>query len=164
MNTTGRLAVYPGTFDPITYGHLDIIKRVSKIFENVIIAVANNEQKDMVFSLQERADFLKQTIGNDYKNIKIDSFEGLLINYLRKVKADVIIRGLRVVTDFDYEFASASMNNKLAPEIETVFLMTNEKYSFISSSLIKEVVKLGGDVTGYAPNLVIEKLKERIKQ
>ena len=147
MNTTGRLAVYPGTFDPITYGHLDIIKRVSKIFENVIIAVANNEQKDMVFSLQERADFLKQTIGNDYKNIKIDSFEGLLINYLRKVKADVIIRGLRVVTDFDYEFASASMNNKLAPEIETVFLMTNEKYSFISSSLIKEVVKLGEDVT-----------------
>ncbi len=157
-----KVAVYPGTFDPITYGHLDIIMRASNIFDKVIVAVANNLHKKTVFNVQERVSFLKHSL-KDAKNIEIDSFNDLLIDYLKKAKADVIIRGLRVVTDFDYEFALAAMNKKLAPHVETIFLMASEKFSFISSSLIKEVARFGGDVKGYAPDIVIEHLRKKLK-
>jgi pantetheine-phosphate adenylyltransferase len=161
MANIDKIAVYPGTFDPITYGHIDIITRASAIFNKVIVGVAKNSHKNPVFTIDERVSFLKQSLPA-LSNLAIDSFDELLVHYLKRVKADVIIRGLRVVTDFDYEFAFAAMNRKMAPEIDTVFLMTSEKYSFISSSLIKEVVRFGGDALGYAPEIVIENLKKRL--
>lgn len=157
-----RVAVYPGTFDPVTYGHIDIIKRAANIFDKLIVSVAKNVHKNPVLSIEERVDLLKKIVDSlNIENVEIDSFDGLLVDYLKRRGIKIIIRGLRVVTDFDYEFAYASMNQKLCPDIETVFLMTNEKYSFISSTLIKEVAMLGGDVSGYAPDIVINKLKEK---
>lgn len=161
MDKKHKIAVYPGTFDPLTFGHLDIISRASNIFDRLIVAVAGNKHKNPVFSIEERVSFLKNGLSN-LENVVIDSFDELLVGYLKKVKADVIIRGLRVVTDFDYEFAFAAMNRKMAPEIDTVFLMTSEKYSFISSSLVKEVLRYNGDVSGYVPESVIKELKNRI--
>lgn len=159
-----QIAVYPGTFDPVTYGHIDIIKRASSIFQKVIVAVANNPHKNPVFSIDERVNFLKEVVKDiNCTNLQITSFTGLLVDYIKQEKADIIIRGLRVFTDFDYEFAYASMNKKLSKDIETVFLMTSEKYSFISSSLVKEVAKLGGCVEGYAPDIVIKALTERLQ-
>lgn len=159
-----QIAVYPGTFDPVTYGHIDIINRAANIFEGVIVAVANNPDKNPVFTIEKRVGFLKQIIKDSNRNnIKIDFFKGLLVDYLEMKKANIIIRGLRVFTDFDYEFAYSSMNKKLSNEIETVFLMTNEKYSFISSSLIKEVAKLGGSVKGYVPEIVAKALIQKLQ-
>ncbi|MDD5065482.1 MAG: pantetheine-phosphate adenylyltransferase [bacterium] len=163
MEKRDKIAVYPGTFDPITYGHIDIITRASSIFSKLIVAVAKNSHKDPVFTIEERVSFLKNSLDH-LDNVVIDSFDELLINYLKKVKADVIIRGMRVVTDFDYEFAFAAMNKKLAPEIDTIFLMTSEKYSFISSTLVKEVVRFGGDVSGYVPEIVIENLRKKLNR
>lgn len=158
-----QIAVYPGTFDPITYGHIDIIKRASNIFEKVIVAVANNLEKNPVFSIKERVDIIKNVVkDNDNSNIEADSFTGLLVDYIKSKNTNIIIRGLRVFTDFDYEFAYASMNKKMSKNIETVFLMTSEKYSFISSSLIKEVAKLGGNLNGYAPEIVIKALTDKL--
>lgn len=160
-----KVAVYPGTFDPVTYGHIDIIKRAANIFDKLIVSVAKNVHKNPVLSIEERVDLLKKIVDSlNIENVKIDSFDGLLVDYLKKLGIKIIIRGLRVVTDFDYEFAYASMNQKLCPDIETVFLMTNERYSFISSTLIKEVAMLGGDVSGYAPDIVISKLKEKFEK
>ncbi|MBN1898949.1 MAG: pantetheine-phosphate adenylyltransferase [Spirochaetes bacterium] len=159
-----KIAVYPGTFDPVTYGHIDIIKRAARIFDKLLVSVARNLHKKPLFSIEERTDLLKEIVESEkLDNVTVDSFEGLLVDYLKKKKIKVIIRGLRVVTDFDYEFAYASMNQKINPGIETVFLMTNEKYLFISSTLIKEVVKFGGDVSDFAPDNVIKKLKEKYK-
>ncbi len=160
-----KIAVYPGTFDPVTYGHIDIIKRAANIFDKLIVSVAKNVHKAPVLSVDERVELLNEIVASlGVENIEIDSFDGLLVDYLKNKNVKLIIRGLRVVTDFDYEFAYASMNQKLCPEIETVFLMTNEKYSFISSTLIKEVAMLGGDVSGYAPEIVINKLKKKFKE
>lgn len=159
-----KIAVYPGTFDPITFGHIDIITRASNIFKKIIVAVSDNPEKNPIFSREERVFIIKDVIQKSKKhNIEIDSFSGLLVNYLKKEKVHIIIRGLRVFTDFDYEFAYASMNKKLFPDIETVFLMTNEKYSFISSSLLKEVAKLGGCIKNYAPEIAIEALVKKLK-
>ena len=168
MTDTGKkekIAVYPGTFDPITYGHIDIIKRASNIFNNVIVAVADDLEKNPIFTMEERVSFIKNIIKEANKdNIKIDSFSGLLVDYLKEKNAHIIIRGLRVFTDFDREFAYASMNKKLFPNIETVILMTSEKFSFISSSLIKEVATLGGCIKDYVPEEVIKALKEKLQK
>ncbi|MBU1075657.1 MAG: pantetheine-phosphate adenylyltransferase [Spirochaetes bacterium] len=164
MKKNRQIAIYPGTFDPVTYGHIDIINRAASIFEKVIVAVANNPEKNPVFTIEERVHFLQKVI-NDNKtmNIRIDFFNGLLVDFLKTRKANIVIRGLRVFTDFDYELAYASMNKKLFPDMETVFLMTNEKYSFISSSLVKEVARLGGSVKGYAPDIVVKALTKKLK-
>jgi len=159
-----KVAVYPGTFDPITYGHIDIVKRASEIFEKVIISVAENPHKNPIFTIEERVDIIKELVRElKLENVEVDSFSGLLVDYLKKKNVRVIIRGLRVISDFDYEFSYSSMNKKLWDEIETLFLMTNERYSFVSSTLIKEVFQLGGDVSDYAPEIVINKLKEKMK-
>ncbi len=161
----GKIGVYPGTFDPATYGHIDIITRASNIFGKIIVAVADNPYKNPIFTIEERVGFLKKIVEDlNIDNVEIDSFSGLLVNYLRTKNANIIIRGLRVFTDFDYEVAIASMNKKLSPNIETVLLMTSEKYSFISSSLIKEVAGLGGCIKGYAPDIVINALVEKLQK
>jgi len=156
-----KSAVYPGSFDPITFGHLDVIKRASEIFDLVYVAVANNPAKKTMFSSEERLEIIKEVTA-PLKNVKVENFSGLLINYLREKKAKIIIRGLRAVTDFDYEFALAIMNRKLATEIETIFMMPNEKYSFLSSTLVKEVAVLGGNIECYVPDIVLKKIKEKL--
>ncbi len=159
-----KIAVYPGTFDPATYGHIDIITRASNIFEKIIVAVSDNPHKNPIFTIGERVEFLKKIIEDlNIDNTEIDSFTGLLINYLKNNNTRIIIRGLRVFTDFDYEMAIAAMNKKLAPDIETILLMTSEKYSFISSSLIKEVAELGGCIKGYAPDIIANALVEKLQ-
>ena len=139
------LAIYPGSFDPITKGHIDVLKKAVKIFDKVIIAVSINPAKNAMFSIEERIDMIKQSI-EEMKNVEVDSFNGLTAEYARKKGAKAIIRGLRAVSDFEYEMQMAQMNNSLYDEIETVFLVPKSKYNFISSSIVKEVSKLGGDI------------------
>ncbi len=153
-----KIAVYPGSFDPVTNGHIDIIDRASKIFGTVYVSVIINPEKEPAFSLEERLAMLKEVLKGK-KNIKLDCFDGLLVHYLEKVNARSIIRGLRAVSDFDYEFQMALTNRRLDPDIETIFLMTDYKYSYLSSSLIKEITRLGGDVSGFVPAPVCKRLK-----
>lgn len=152
-----HLAVYPGSFDPITCGHLDIARRAARIFDTLIVAVAKHSGKNMLFSTDERAD-LVQKATLDIPNIRVETFSGLLTDFVRQSNAHVIIRGLRAVSDFEYEFSMSLMNSHLAPEIETMFLPTSEGFSFISSSMIKEVYRLGGDVKDTIPPCVLEAL------
>ena len=155
-------AIYPGSFDPITYGHIDIIQRAAKIFETVIVAVAINAQKKPLFSVKERVDMLKKaTSGMD--GVIIDEFDGLVVDYARKHTINVIIRGVRMVSDFEYEFQMALTNRKLSHEVETIFLMPSEQYSYISSRLLKEVAVLGADLSFFMPSEVQHKLKEKLK-
>jgi pantetheine-phosphate adenylyltransferase len=148
-----KIAVYPGSFDPITYGHLDIINRGLKIFDNVIVAVAKNSAKNSLFTIEERVELITQVLeGND--RAKIDTFGGLLIDYVRSQHATVIIRGLRAISDFEYEFQIAQMNRGLTKEIETLFMMTSVPYSYLSSSIVKEVSSLNGPVDGLVPPLI----------
>lgn len=156
-------AVYAGSFDPITNGHIDIIKRSLKIFDSLIIAVVRNPGKKTLFSIEERVAMLK-IILKGVKNIKVDSFDGLLVDYVKMKKCNVIIRGLRAVSDFEYEFQIALMNRKLAPNIEFVYMMPNEIYTYLSSSIIKEVVSLGGNVKDLVPPLVEKRLKEKFSK
>lgn len=155
-----KIAVCPGSFDPVTNGHLDIISRSSKMFDKVIVAVLRNSSKNSLFTIEERVELLKSTCAQ-YENVEVDSFSGLLIDFLKLKEANFIVKGLRAVSDFEYEMQMALMNSKLAPEIETIFLMTSNKYSFISSSLIKEVIKLGGDISGLVPAQAEEELIKR---
>lgn len=148
MNKT--IAVYPGTFDPPTFGHLDIIRRAAKIFNKVIVAVADGQGKNPLFDINKRIKMLEK-ITKNIKNVEIDSFSELLVDYARRKKAGVIVRGLRVLSDFEYEFQMALTNRNIAPEIETVFLMTHESYSYLSSSLIKEIAGLGGSIKKMVP-------------
>lgn len=157
------LAVYPGSFDPLTNGHLDIIKRSKGFFEKVIIAVAQNTTKTYLFSTEERIDLIKK-VTKDLSNVEIDTFDGLLVDYCRAMKANVIIRGLRAVTDFDYEYAISLMNKELAPEIETVFLMASSENSFISSSLVKEVTMNGRQLATKVPEIVNEALLKKFNK
>ena len=152
------IAVYPGSFDPPTLGHIDIIKRAIAIFPKVIVAVVKNPGKKPSFTAEERLGMLRSTIGNE-KQVEIDSFQGLLVDYVQKKKARVIVRGLRVISDFEYEFQMALMNRKLYPHIETIYLMPHEKYSYVSSSLVKEVARLGGEVGCLVPPSVEVHLK-----
>ncbi|SHF97858.1 Phosphopantetheine adenylyltransferase [Desulfacinum infernum DSM 9756] len=159
-----KLAVYPGSFDPITNGHLDLLERALKIFDHVIIAVASNPAKKPLFSLEERMELIRQSLAGHplEKRVSVDTFDGLLVNYVDRVGAKAILRGLRAVSDFEYEFQMALMNRKLNNNIETLYLMTGMRWIYISSRIIKEVVVSGGDVQGLVPDVVEAKLKARL--
>ena len=156
-----KIAVYPGSFDPMTNGHLDIIKRAAKTFDKVYVAILTNSAKTPAFSLSQRIDWLNRaTKGLD--NVEIDSFSGLLVNYANEKNANIIIKGLRAVSDFEYEFQMALTNRALSPNIETMFLMTNGKYSYLSSSIVKEIARLGGSLNGLVPDFMIEEVTNEI--
>ena len=155
-----RVAIYPGSFDPLTSGHVDIIERGSRIFDQIIVAILANVEKTPLFSEKERIEILRDVFkGRD--NVQIETFNGLLVDYAQQKQASVIVRGLRAVSDFEYEFQMALMNRHLAPGLETVFMMPAEQYTYISSRLIKEVFTLGGEITGLVPPLVEEKLRAK---
>ncbi len=154
------VAVYPGTFDPITNGHVDIARRAAQLFGRVIVALAENSRKAPMFTRDERVAMVRASVGDDTR-IEVDHFEGLLVDYARRRGAKVVIRGLRAIADFEYEFQAAHMNRHLAPDMETVFLMTSEESFYVSSSLVKEVAAMGGDVTRVAPPAVVEALKRK---
>lgn len=156
-----RRAVYPGSFDPVTYGHIDLIKRAARVFDEVIVAVANNIQKKPLFDTKERLGMLKEAT-RDIKGIRVEAFDGLVINFARENDARVLIRGLRMVSDFEYEFQMALTNRRLAEDIETVFLMPSEGHSFTSSALIKEAVALGADASSFVPEFVAKQLKKKL--
>lgn len=158
-----KRAIYPGTFDPITYGHLDIIRRGLLLFDEIIIAVAEISKKDILFSVQERVELIKEAV-KEFSNLKVESFKGLVVDYARAKNIRIILRGLRMISDFEYEFQMALTNRKLAPEIETIFMMTSEKYSFISSRLIKEAVSLGADVSEFVPPVVYKALVNKLNR
>ena len=156
-------AIYPGSFDPVTFGHIDLIKRASGIFEEVIVAVAVNSHKKSLFTINERLTMLKEST-KDIKNIQVESFDGLVIDYARKKKINVLIRGLRMISDFEYELQMALTNRRLDEKIETVFLMPSEGYSFLSSTLLKEAASLGANISSFVPKFVEKSLKERLKR
>jgi pantetheine-phosphate adenylyltransferase len=156
-------AIYPGSFDPVTYGHIDLIRRAQEIFPELIVAVAHNPHKKPLFSVKERARMLKEA-SREFKGIVVDDFDGLVIDYARKKKAHVLIRGLRMISDFEYEFQMALTNRKLAPDIETIFLMPQESYSYISSKLLKEAASLGADLSSFVPDYVEQALKKKLKK
>lgn len=155
-----KIAIYPGTFDPITNGHLDLIQRALEIFDVVFVALAINPEKRPLFSEKERLEMLKVTLKN-FKRVRVVSFSGLLVNLTRKLKAQAIIRGLRAVSDFEYEFQMALMNRKLYDKVETVFLMPSARYTFLSSNLIKDIARFNGDVNKFVPRIVERKLKQK---
>ena len=158
-----NIAVYPGTFDPVTNGHLDIINRAALLFDKVIVAVLVNQSKKPVFSVKERLKHLKE-ITKDIPNVEVDSFEGLLVEYMKKKGSRIAVRGLRAVSDLEYEFQMALMNRKLAPDIETFFIVTDPKYSYVSSSSIREIFSFGGSVEEVVPPIVYSKLQEHFKK
>ena len=160
MNKT---AVYPGSFDPVTNGHLDIIKRASRTFDKVYVAILKNSSKTPMFSLQQRIDWIRRATAH-LPNVEVDSFEGLLVSYMDEKKAGIIIKGLRAVSDFEYEFQMALMNHKLNKSIETMFMMTNGKYSYLSSSIVKEVARHSGNLEGLVPDFMIEEIMEELKK
>ncbi|MDE2059078.1 MAG: pantetheine-phosphate adenylyltransferase [candidate division NC10 bacterium] len=155
------LAVYAGTFDPFTFGHIDIARRAHRLFSRLIIAVSTNPEKAALFSLMERQQIIRNAV-RGMRGVSIDSFDGLLVDYMQRRRARVIIRGLRALSDFEYEFQMALMNRKLNEEIETVFLMPHEKYSYLSSRLVKEIALLGGDVSQFVTPMVERMLKEQV--
>ena len=161
-----KIAIYPGTFDPITFGHLDIIKRVSILFDKLIIGVAKDNAKNPLFTTQERVELIKTEIASldNVKNIEVESFEGLLVDFAKYKKSYILIRGLRAVSDFEYEFQMYGMNNKLNPELQTVFLPASENHHFIASKLVKEVAKLNGDISHFVSQNVIRELKKKLFQ
>jgi len=154
-------AIYPGSFDPVTYGHIDLIKRARDSFSEVIVAVAHNPQKNPLFSVQERVEMLKNAT-KGMPGVEVDDFRGLVIDYARKHKAKILVRGLRMLSDFEYEFQMALTNRKLAPDIETIFLMPQESYSYLSSKLLKEAASLGADLSSFVPDFVEKALKKKL--
>ena len=157
-----RTAIYPGSFDPLTNGHLDVLERAAKLFDRVIVAVALSESKNPLFTLEERLALMKPAVAR-MKNVKADVFDGLLVEYCAKQKAQAIVRGLRAVSDFEFEFQMALMNRKLSKNIETIFMMPKDTYTFISSRIVKEIAKLGGDVSPFVPPHVGVALKKKLK-
>jgi pantetheine-phosphate adenylyltransferase len=156
-----KTAVYPGTFDPITNGHLDIIKRASRIFDHIIVSVSNNLSKNPLFTLEERHRLIENSI-RDLDNVDVDVFDGLLVHYAEKKGATAIIRGLRAVSDFDYEFQMALMNRKQNPKLETIYLMPSEEYTYINSTVVKEIARLGGRIDCFLPPAVQRALEDKI--
>ena len=154
------IAVYPGTFDPITLGHLDVVKRGVRVFDHVIVAVADNPAKETLFGKDERLERIRETI-KPLKNTEADAFDGLLVDYVRKRGAHVVLRGVRTLSDFEYEYQMALTNRTFAPEVESIFVMTNEEYSFISSRLIKEAASMGGDISTFVPPEVEKRLRAK---
>ena len=155
------LAIYPGSFDPPTNGHLDLIERGAKIFEELVVAILRNSEKSPMFSVAERLEMLRELTAH-LKNVRIDTFDGLMVEYAKSLEATCILRGIRAISDYEYELQMALMNRKLEPTLETVFMMPADKYSYISSRLVREVAQAGGPVKGLVPELVDEKLREKI--
>lgn len=156
-------AIYPGSFDPITYGHLDIIERASLLYEELVIVIMNNDEKKCFFSVEERVDMIKQTTKH-LKNVSVEIGEGLTVNYARSIGANVLIRGIRAVSDYEYELQLASANMQLASDIETIFLLAKPEYSFLSSSTAKTIAKNSGDLTKFVPDIVVKKLAQAYKK
>jgi pantetheine-phosphate adenylyltransferase len=161
-NDMGKVAIYPGSFDPLTYGHIDIVERALEIFDTVILAIAHDAEKKPLFTVEERVEMAK-AIFKESPHVIVDCFKGLLVSYVEKTNARVLLRGLRATSDFEYEFHMASMNRSLSTHLDTLFMMTSKDYFFVSSRTIKEVAKLGGTVEGLVPNLVARRLKEKFK-
>ena len=157
------IAVYPGTFDPITLGHVDIVSRASPLFDTVILAVAASTSKNTVFSIDERVELSREVL-KDISNVEVQKFGGLMVDFAREKKASVVLRGLRAVSDFEYEFQLAGMNRKLMPEVDTIFMPTSERYTYISSSLVREIAVYGGDVSDFVDPKVCEALKSRFEK
>ena len=155
------IAVYPGTFDPITNGHLSIVNRALKIFDTLVLAILNNPQKTPLFTLDERKTMIREALKEQAEHIEIDSFEGLLVDYVVQKKSNVIVRGLRALSDFEYEFQMALMNRKLNRDVQSIFLMTDYKWFYISSTIIKEAASFGGDISGLVPKIACRRLKEK---
>lgn len=155
------IAIYPGSFDPPTNGHLDLIDRGSKIFDELIVAILRNAEKTPLFSLGERRRMLEE-LTEDFKNVRVDVFDGLTVHYAAKVNASAVLRGIRALSDYEYELQMALMNRKLQPDLETVFMMPAEQYSYLSSRLVREVARLNGDISGLVPELVEHRLKEKL--
>jgi pantetheine-phosphate adenylyltransferase len=155
-------AIYPGSFDPVTYGHIDLIKRAQEIFSEVVVAVAHNPHKKPLFSVKERVEML-QKVTSGLRGVEVEDFDGLVVDYARKIKAKVLIRGLRMISDFEYEFQMALTNRKISPDIETIFLMPQESFSYLSSKLLKEAASLGADLSSFVPDFVEEALKKKLR-
>ena len=156
-----RTVVYPGSFDPLTNGHLDVVERAARLFDRVIVAVAQNDSKQPLFTLQERQDLVRQTLAS-LPNVDVDSFSGLLVDYVIQRGAGAVVRGLRAVSDFEFEFQLALMNRKLNPRVETIFMMPKDTYTFVSSRLVKEIARLGGDVGQFVPPIIEKALRDRL--
>ncbi len=161
MSKMKKRAIYPGSFDPLTNGHIDLIKRATHIFDEVIVAVAKNASKKPLFTLEERVEMLKKAT-KAIGRIRVESFDGLVVEYARRQKINVIIRGLRMISDFEYEFQMALTNRRFAEDVETIFLMPSEGYSFLSSGLLKEAAALGADLSSFVPHFIEKKIKERL--
>lgn len=158
-----KIAVYPGSFDPITNGHLDIIRRSSQVFDKLIVAVVKNHSKKPLFTMEERLDLIDRVIG-DFPNVELDVFDGLLVDFVEEKGAKVIVKGLRAMSDFEYEFQMALLNRKLLPKVETMFMMTHYEYSFLSSSMVKEIAGLGGTIKDLVPDAIIEDIYNKFKK
>jgi pantetheine-phosphate adenylyltransferase len=164
MMANNDLAIYPGSFDPITNGHVDLVNRTLRVFDKVVVAIATNPDKDhSLFTVQERLQMIDEVFASANGRVSADSFQGLLVDYAERRGASVVIRGLRAISDFEYEFQMAMMNHRLKPKLETFFMMTGESEFYTSSRLVKEVVSLGGNVAGLVPDNVLKKLKEKFK-
>lgn len=159
----GDVAIYPGSFDPITYGHLDLIKRGSRLFGTLIVAILENATKEPLFNVEERMEMLREVV-RPFANVQVDSFHGLLVDYMKARNAQVILRGIRAISDYEYELQMALMNTRLSPQAETVFLMSSEAYSFVSSRLVKQVFELGGNISEFVPPVVEQRLKGRVSK
>jgi pantetheine-phosphate adenylyltransferase len=158
-----KIAIYPGSFDPITNGHLDILERALRLFDKVVITIARNSAKNPLFTEKERVALIQKAT-KDFRNVEVDSFDGLLVKYVQKKNAIAVVRGLRAMTDFEYELQMALMNRKLDENMETVFLMPNEKYTYLSSNFVREIARLGGDVSKFVPPVVLKALRQKNRQ